>query len=55
MSECILQCDFNVMVYIMYVVLKLFHNISGTIGISKTLSPELEIAVLKQNVSITSN
>jgi hypothetical protein len=27
-------------------------NISGTIGLSKTLSPELEIAALKQNVSI---
>jgi hypothetical protein len=32
--------------------LKLLHNISGTIGLSETLSPELEIAALKQNVSI---
>jgi hypothetical protein len=35
--------------------LKLLHNISGTLGLSETLSPELEIAALKQNVSIIGN
>jgi hypothetical protein len=32
--------------------LNLFRDISGTLSLSKTLSPELEIAALKQNVSM---